>query len=372
MPIFLPPSGERSSLRNKRYENCGITLFRTLTRIGTLRWTFIALPAWVLMLAWLALDRSTTVERIRGSNGYTLAGCICKKPADTPILPHVHSLCSDSATARGAEQRVVAVSINSLHGKDALADKDTLVAQAESIKHWYPGFAFRIYLDTPTMLTESAQSVICPLFCEKPHVDVCLVDNLPDKGAFWDIKHQPNGNFWRFLPLRDDLVSVMMSRDAHNPITKRESSAVHEWLNSGDRFLLHIMRDNKDHGGWPIVSGWWGMKLHDKQHRTSVTNPLIDQLLFGEHGDRGGIEQTALALTIYPKLADRALAHDSYLCRHPPSTLETTRPWPTQAVVIHGSDGKLLRYSCGLRDPRPEAECPLACRPKDHQDWLYC
>ena len=59
-----------------------------------------------------------------------------------------------------------------------------------------------------------------------------------------------------------------------------------------------------------------------------------------------------------------ALSHDAYTCLQFPRT----SPWPTQrkmttnnfvASVISAND--ILKI-----------ECPMKCRPKEHQDWKYC
>lgn len=50
---------------------------------------------------------------------------------------------------------------------------------------------------------------------------------------------------WRFLPLMDDLVDIIISRDSDSPILQREVDAVQEWLESNSTF--HAMRDNPYH-----------------------------------------------------------------------------------------------------------------------------
>lgn len=45
------------------------------------------------------------------------------------------------------------------------------------------------------------------------------------------------------LPLLNDSVDVMISRDSDSYITDRELAAVHEWMSS-DEHMFHVMRDH--------------------------------------------------------------------------------------------------------------------------------
>ena len=60
---------------------------------------------------------------------------------------------------------------------------------------------------------------------------------------------------WRFLPLGDPTVSKFIVRDADSRITRREHSAVKQWLTSGIPF--HAMRDHPSHI-FTIMGGMWG------------------------------------------------------------------------------------------------------------------
>ena len=50
---------------------------------------------------------------------------------------------------------------------------------------------------------------------------------------------------WRFLPLADPLVDIVLSRDLDSVVNQRELAAVQEWLQSGA--LFHVMRDHPFH-----------------------------------------------------------------------------------------------------------------------------
>ena len=66
------------------------------------------------------------------------------------------------------------------------------------------------------------------------------------------------GMLWRFLPVLDPSVDVMVSRDLDSRLTTREQAAVEEWLNTGLAF--HVMRDNPQHGT-EILGGMWGARM---------------------------------------------------------------------------------------------------------------
>lgn len=62
------------------------------------------------------------------------------------------------------------------------------------------------------------------------------------------------------LPLLDDMVDTLMSRDSDSAITSREKEAVSDWLASNKSF--HIMRDHPAHCFFGFIMG---CKLHFKQ-----------------------------------------------------------------------------------------------------------
>ena len=57
------------------------------------------------------------------------------------------------------------------------------------------------------------------------------------------------------LPLFDDLVDVMMSRDSDSYINDRELVAVQEWMNSNKKETFHVMRDHPGHCNIYILGG---------------------------------------------------------------------------------------------------------------------
>ena len=82
------------------------------------------------------------------------------------------------------------------------------------------------------------------------------------------------GMLWRFLPVLDPSVDVMVSRDLDSRLTTREQAAVQEWINTGLAF--HVMRDNPFHGT-EILGGMWGARL-DSGMRQTLADAMTELL----------------------------------------------------------------------------------------------
>ena len=52
------------------------------------------------------------------------------------------------------------------------------------------------------------------------------------------------GMVWRFLPLLDPRVDVMVSRDLDSRLGPREVAAVTQWLEQDTSLPFHVMRDH--------------------------------------------------------------------------------------------------------------------------------
>ena len=63
---------------------------------------------------------------------------------------------------------------------------------------------------------------------------------------------------WRFEPILNDDVELMLCRDTDTRIFPREVEAVNEWL--GTDSLIHIMRDHKYYHWAKIFGGMFGVK----------------------------------------------------------------------------------------------------------------
>tara|TARA_R110000822_G_scaffold303122_1_gene427685 strand:+ start:2422 stop:3069 length:648 start_codon:yes stop_codon:yes gene_type:complete len=145
---------------------------------------------------------------------------------------------------------------------------------------------------------------ICRFYLDK-NVPEDIVTKLKEGGAEV-YKYMKDGDwyamFWRFLPVSDPKVDVMISRDCDSRLTIREKEAVEEWLKSDK--LFHIMRDHPYHKT-EILGGMWGVK-----------KPLLNDMksLMGSYkmGNFWQTDQNFLRERIYPLVKDYAMVHDEY------------------------------------------------------------
>ncbi len=66
-----------------------------------------------------------------------------------------------------------------------------------------------------------------------------------------------NGRVWRYLPIGDPTVDILISRDLDSTTSEREREAVAEWEVSNK--TVHVMRDSQWHDT-EILAGLWGVK----------------------------------------------------------------------------------------------------------------
>ena len=130
-------------------------------------------------------------------------------------------------------------------------------------------FSFSLYGNNPIYLIGVVKNleIINYLFPDwktiisyADNVDKNIITELRDKGAILiekDHKFSFTGMFWRFLPICDTSVDVMISRDCDSRLCMREKYAVDDWISSGNGF--HIMRDHPHHG-YHILGGMWGCR----------------------------------------------------------------------------------------------------------------
>ena len=80
-------------------------------------------------------------------------------------------------------------------------------------------------------------------FAPYPFVDLCNVTRLLElREISWPLSQAT----WRFLPLLDPLVDRLLSRDIDTIVSRREVTAVNQWLNNSTA-TFHLMRDHQNH-----------------------------------------------------------------------------------------------------------------------------
>lgn len=115
-----------------------------------------------------------------------------------------------------------------------------------------------------------------------------------------------SGLFWRFIPLSDPDIEIVVSRDVDSRLSKREKAAIEEWLSSSKDF--HIMRDHPHHGV-PILAGLWGA-------RNGILKN-IDILLsywktYSNKGRYHADDQDFLGQIIYPIVRTNSFEHSEF------------------------------------------------------------
>ena len=172
------------------------------------------------------------------------------------------------------------------------------------------------------------------------------------------------GMLWRFIPVLDPTVDLMVSRDLDSRLTAREQAAVEEWLTTGLAF--HVMRDHPAHGA-SILAGLWGARMDLPGQReifqAGMEKMLEDVRLRGPHWYKG-LDQSLLRSRIWPLVESQTCVHDSYFCRAYQSN--NWRPFPTERET--GS----FNFVGSVGPMELNKICPPECRPPTHQDWILC
>lgn len=167
------------------------------------------------------------------------------------------------------------------------------VRNAHLVSEIYPGWEARFYCGSSV-----PSEVIEDLKNAGNHVNVILRGEVGD----W------TGMFWRFEPISEPEVEVMISRDTDSRVCHRESEAVKEWLSSNK--LFHVMRDHPAHGT-EVLGGMWGARkpiLFDIKH-------LIDAYVKGNFWQ---VDQNFLREVIWPRVSYTTITHDEFFSKNCP------------------------------------------------------
>ncbi len=168
------------------------------------------------------------------------------------------------------------------------------------------------------MAEEFYPGYICRFYCASdvdPHIqnelrakpNVQLLSITPDAGRL--------GAFWRFLALNDPAADIILIRDVDSRFSKRETSAVDEWLTSGLPF--HVMHDHPLHSN-PIIASMFGARgqlLPELLPLIQQFNPTLGY----------GPDEDFLAQVVHPMMAGKVLTHADFFDA-PPSTPRTAFP----------------------------------------------
>jgi hypothetical protein len=109
-----------------------------------------------------------------------------------------------------------------------------------------------------------------------------------------------NSMFWRFLPIGDNDIDVMLSRDCDSRLSIREKLCVDEFINSDKMF--HNMIDHPFHNG--IMGGMWGAKK-------GVLNNMKELIDNWPKTNQWQTDQSFLNTIVTPIIGDNIFIHDS-------------------------------------------------------------
>lgn len=158
---------------------------------------------------------------------------------------------------------------------------------AEIAAEIYPGWTCRYYLGqgvSPDLLQKLGAF---------PHVELVATGEPPG----W------RGMFWRFRPVAEKDVEVLLVRDVDCRLSRREVAAVLEWLGSPHGF--HIMRDHPHHRT-EILGGMWGVK------RGVLPNLQKWIRRYKPGKSYWQIDQDFLRDRVFPKIRETTLLHDEF------------------------------------------------------------
>jgi hypothetical protein len=167
-----------------------------------------------------------------------------------------------------------------------------LIINARTIKEYYPNWIIRVYHDD-TVNTETLSILIS--------LNVDLVDINQSNVKKYNLAPK----FWRFLPILENNIDVIIFRDSDSVFSKREKDLVKTWLNS--EYDFHIIRDHQLHIA-PIMAGMFGVKkggfglFKDKL----LNNPILTSK------NSYNSDQIFLADELFPKILNTVLINTSY------------------------------------------------------------
>jgi hypothetical protein len=155
---------------------------------------------------------------------------------------------------------------------------------------------------------------VCRFYVSQ-HVPESFVDRLKKLGAEVirkESKGAHDGSLWRFLPVSEPDVDVMISRDADARLGDRDLFVINEWLGSSKD--VHIIRDHPSHA-MPILAGLWGYR---------GTFPLFAKLIDEWTGIEFGTDQWFLS-TVYNMIDKNDIFIHSDYIKYPGETVHPIR-----------------------------------------------
>lgn len=147
---------------------------------------------------------------------------------------------------------------------------------------------------------------ICRFYVSK-EVDIKYIEQLRNHDNCEIILMNEFGNnnskFWRFLPISDHTVDIMISRDTDSRLCMREKYAVDDWLSTDKGF--HIMKDHPYHYA-RIMAGMFGAK---KDSVPNFAKLLKNYNKTNQHES----DQFFLEDIVFPLIKNNCIVHDEFM-----------------------------------------------------------
>ena len=154
-------------------------------------------------------------------------------------------------------------------------------------KHIYPDWLCRFYISKDVDIKYISELM------RHENTEIIIMDKIENHDSM----------FWRFLPICDDSIDVMISRDCDSRLCMREKYAVDEWMNSQKKF--HIMRDHPLHT-FKIMGGMFGVKKGCLPNFSGLLKNFTKQNAYN-------CDQFFLQDIVYPIIKTDCLIHDPFI-----------------------------------------------------------
>ena len=270
----------------------------------------------------------------------------------------VRNYCNNKTRLRGREY-VLSYTVFGKNSWEKFGKRIKTVAENATKSSFYRDWKVRVYHD---LYPVESQNNLTKIY---KNLEFCDVRNLAIPFLRGLKISSINGMMWRFIPMADPTVSIMCSRDLDSDLLKREEDAVHYWMLT--KKTLHSMRDHPSHG-IEILGGMWCYRTTNSLIKASRNLKVM--LKNAERRSsteaKKGDDQIVLQKYLWPELKNDVIQHDSYLCKYYPGSI----PYPSQRSATNefiGCPKFTIEEACSV----PKV-CPKDCRPRDHQDWIYC
>ena len=261
------------------------------------------------------------------------------------------TLCDDESVRA---KRILSYSMYGEKGRKLSRFIPNILEESQRI-HTYQNFTIRIYTDF-----NDIEDYRTKYIAYGERIQFCDVRAIPEFADLLSANVQ--GMLWRFMSMVDPHCEVMCSRDLDSPLLQREGDAVDEWMKSNT--LLHVMRDKRYHNV-PIMGGMWCFRSQlDARLSHKVMKSIVTKSNQIRHS--GGMiprafDQKLLEDELWSFAKHSVVQHDSFYCQFFTGSI----PFPTKRRNYYVGCVR----NCSEKDVE---ECPVACRPKNHKDWMFC